>query len=213
MIGEVPSGSPRLACPSFRVTTSGAVLVGGCRSASSPSPRASPPAVSSRLRGGYRVETDRELVGMGAANVAAGLSGGLAVSGSLSKTATADQAGSGSQITGLTAAAFTMIVIVAFTWVFTDLPQAVLSAIVVAAVWGLIDVVGAASLSAGPPGRLPRGCGRCWRCRAVRTAARARHRHCDITAGDRVPVVATTYGRARQDRRREGCVGQTAPPP
>jgi anti-anti-sigma factor len=33
-----------------------------------------------------------------------------------------------------------MIVLVAFTWVFTDLPQAVLSAIVVAAVWNLIDV-------------------------------------------------------------------------
>ena len=92
-------------------------------------------------RGGYRVETDRELVGMGAANVAAGLSGGLAVAGSLSKTATADQAGSGSQITGLMAASvLTMIVLVAFTWVFTDLPQAVLSAIVVAAVWSLIDV-------------------------------------------------------------------------
>ena len=77
---------------------------------------------------------------MGAANIAAGLSGGLAVAGSLSKTATADQAGSGSQITGLTAAGFTVIVLAAFTWVFTDLPQAVLSAIVVAAVWGLIDV-------------------------------------------------------------------------
>ncbi len=140
MIGEVPSGLPPIGLPFIPRDDIGAVLVGGM---SVGLVALAEGLAASRLfatRGGYRVDTDRELVGMGAANVAAGLSGGLAVAGSLSKTATADQAGSRSQITGLTAAAFTMIVLVAFTWVFTDLPQAVLSAIVVAAVWGLIDV-------------------------------------------------------------------------
>lgn len=140
MIGEVPSGLPPLGLPFIPRNDVGPVLVGGM---SLGLVALAEGLAASRLfatRGGYRVETDRELVGMGAANVAAGLSGGLAVAGSLSKTATADRAGSGSQITGLTAAALTMIVIVAFTWVFTDLPQAVLSAIVVAAVWSLIDV-------------------------------------------------------------------------
>ena len=140
MIGEVPSGLPPLGLPFIPRNDVGPVLVGGM---SLGLVALAEGLAASRLfatRGGYRVETDRELVGMGAANVAAGLSGGLAVAGSLSKTATADQARSGSQITGLTAAAFTMIVLVAFTWVFTDLPQAVLSAIVVAAVWSLIDV-------------------------------------------------------------------------
>ena len=140
MIGEVPAGLPPLGLPFIPRNDIGAVLVGGM---SLGLVALAEGLAASRLfatRGGYRVETDRELVGMGAANVAAGLSGGLAVAGSLSTTATADQAGSGSQITGLTAAAFTMIVLVSFTWVFTDLPRAVLSAIVVAAVWGLIDV-------------------------------------------------------------------------
>ena len=140
MIGEVPSGLPALSLPFIPRDDVGPVLVGGM---SLGLVALAEGLAASRLfatRGGYRVDTDRELVGMGAANVAAGLSGGLAVAGSLSKTATADQAGSGSQITGLTAAALTTIVLVAFTWVFTDLPQAVLSAIVVAAVWGLIDV-------------------------------------------------------------------------
>ena len=77
---------------------------------------------------------------MGAANVAAGLSGGLGVAGSLSKTAAAAQAGSRSQVTGLTSAGLVVVVLVAFTWFFTDLPRAVLAAIVVAAVWGLMDV-------------------------------------------------------------------------
>ena len=140
MIGEVPSGIPPLGLPLIPRNDVAAVVVGGM---SLGLVALAEGLAATRLfatRGGYRVETDRELVGMGAANVAAGLSGGLAVAGSLSKTATADQAGSGSQITGLTAGVFTMIVLVAFTWVFVDLPRAVLSAIVVAAVWGLIDV-------------------------------------------------------------------------
>jgi high affinity sulfate transporter 1 len=140
MIGEVPSGLPPLDLPFIPRDDVGAVAVGGM---SLGLVALAEGLASSRLfatRGGYRVETDRELVGMGAANVAAGLSGGLAVAGSLSKTATADQAGSTSQITGVAASVVTMIVLVAFTWVFTDLPQAVLSAIVVAAVWSLIDV-------------------------------------------------------------------------
>jgi predicted SnoaL-like aldol condensation-catalyzing enzyme/anti-anti-sigma regulatory factor len=91
-------------------------------------------------RGGYRVETERELVGMGASNVAAGLSGGLAVAGSLSKTAAAAQGGSRSQVSGMTAAGIVVIVLLAFTWLFEELPQSVLSAIVIAAVWGLMDV-------------------------------------------------------------------------
>ncbi len=140
MIGEVPSGIPPLGLPFIPLDDLGAVVVGGMSLGLVALAEGISATRLFATRGGYRVETDRELVGMGAANVAAGLSGGLGVAGSLSKTATADQAGSGSQITGLTAAVFTMIVLVAFTWMFTDLPKAVLSAIVVAAVWGLIDV-------------------------------------------------------------------------
>ena len=140
MIGEVPSGIPLLGLPLIPRDDIAAVVVGGM---SLGLVALAEGLAATRLfatRGGYRLETDRELVGMGAANVAAGLSGGLAVAGSLSKTAMADQAGSRSQITGLTAGALTLVVLLAFTWVFTDLPQAVLSAIVVAAVWGLIDM-------------------------------------------------------------------------
>ena len=77
---------------------------------------------------------------MGAANVAAGLSGGLAVAGSLSKTAAAAQAGSRSQVTGVTSALLVVVVLVAFTSFFTDLPRCVLSAIVIKAVWRFMDV-------------------------------------------------------------------------
>jgi SulP family sulfate permease len=140
LIGDVPAGLPPLGLSLIPRDDLGEVIVGG---ASLALVALAEGLAASRLfatRGGYRVETERELVGMGAANIAAGLSGGLAVAGSLSKTAAAEQAGGRTQVTGLASAAIVVVVLLAFTWVFEDLPQAVLSAIVVAAVWSLMDV-------------------------------------------------------------------------
>jgi SulP family sulfate permease len=140
VVGDVPAGLPPIGLPLIPRHQFGAVVVGG---ASLALVALAEGLAATRLfatRGGYRVETERELVGMGAANIAAGLSGGLAVAGSLSKTAAAEGAGGRSQVTGLAAAAIVIAVLVAFTWFFTELPLAVLSAIVVAAVWGLMDV-------------------------------------------------------------------------
>lgn len=140
MIGDVPSGLPPIGLPIIPRDDLGGVVVGGVSLALVALAEG---LAASRLfatRGGYRVETEGELIGMGAANIAAGLSGGLAVAGSLSKTAAADQAGSRSQVTGLAAAAITLVVLIALTGVLTELPQAVLSAIVIAAVWGLMDL-------------------------------------------------------------------------
>lgn len=139
-IGEVPAGLPPFGLPLVPREDLAAVVVGG---ASLALVALAEGLAATRLfatRGGYRVETERELLGMGAANLGAGLTGGLGVAGSLSKTAAAEHAGSTSQVSGLTAAGLVLVVLLAFTWIFEDLPQAVLSAIVVAAVWGLMDV-------------------------------------------------------------------------
>jgi high affinity sulfate transporter 1 len=140
VIGNVPAGLPPLGLPLVPRDDLGAVLVGGVSLALVALAEGLAATRLFATRGGYRVETERELVGMGASNVAAGLSGGLSVTGSLSKTAAAEQAGSRSQVSGITAAGIVVIVLIVFTWFFEDLPQAVLSAIVVAAVWGLMDV-------------------------------------------------------------------------
>ncbi len=140
VIGDVPGGLPPLGLPLIPRDDLGAVVVGGVSLALVALAEGLAATRLFATRGGYRVETERELVGMGASNVAAGFSGGLAVAGSLSKTAAAEQAGSKSQISGITAAGIVVIVLIAFTWFFEDLPQSVLSAIVVAAVWGLMDV-------------------------------------------------------------------------
>ncbi len=140
MIGDVPGGLPPLGIPNVPRDDLAAVVVGGASLALVAMAEGLAATRLFATRGGYRVETEYELVGMGASNIGAGLSGGLGVAGSLSKTAAADQAGSTSQVTGLSAAAVVCVVLAAFTWFFTDLPQAALSAIVIAAVWGLMDV-------------------------------------------------------------------------
>lgn len=91
---------------------------------------------------GYQVDANQEMIGLGAANLGAGLSGGFVVDGSLSKTAAGVGAGQKTQMTSIITAIFVLITIVALTWLFEPLPEAVLGAIVIHAVWKLIDFSG-----------------------------------------------------------------------
>ena len=141
-VGEVPAGLPPLGLPLISRHDYAAVAFAGFSLALVAVAEGLAAARLFAEQEGYRVETERELIGVGASNIAAGLSSGMAVAGSLSKTATADRAGATSQITGLVSAVLVVIVLLRFTWFFTDLPRAVLGAIVVAAVWGLMDVAG-----------------------------------------------------------------------
>src|SRR4029078_10562144 len=71
---------------------------------------------------------------------AAGVAGGWWFSASLSETAVNAEAGARSQLSGLLAAALTIVALLLLTGLFADLPQATLAAVVIAAVIGLIDV-------------------------------------------------------------------------
>src|SRR6202012_3652311 len=88
----------------------------------------------------YDVDANRELLGLGTANLAAGLSSGMVVNGSLSKTAVNGSAGASSQISGLVVAAMTILTLLLLTGLFEKLPEPTLAAIVVAAVVELVDV-------------------------------------------------------------------------
>jgi sulfate permease, SulP family len=88
----------------------------------------------------YEIDTNRELLGLGAANVASGLASGMVVNGSLSKTAVNGSAGARSQISGLVCAALTVLTLLLLTSLFEDLPEATLAAVVIAAVIELVDV-------------------------------------------------------------------------
>ena len=140
VVGEVPAGLPSLGLPDFPLADLGPVVTGGALIALVAAAEGLSAARLFALRGKYDVDSNQELLGAGVANVAAGLSGGISVAGSLSKTAAAERAGSRSQVTGLIAAGVVVGVLLFLTSALADLPLAVLSAVVINAVWGLMDV-------------------------------------------------------------------------
>lgn len=89
-------------------------------------------------------DPNREFVAQGAANVAAGLSGGLPVGGSFSRSALGHLAGARTRM----AAVFTSVTVVAllpFVGLLAPMPLAALSGVVIAAVLSLVDIVGLGS--------------------------------------------------------------------
>jgi high affinity sulfate transporter 1 len=140
VVGAVPAGFPLPSLPSVPPTELGMVLVYGGALALVGLAEGLSAARLFAVKGGYRVDPDQELVAAGAANLASGLFGGMGVAGSLSKTAAAAGAGARTQVAGIATAIAALVVIVAIAPTLSALPYAVLSAIVVRAVWNLMDV-------------------------------------------------------------------------
>ena len=91
-------------------------------------------------RNRYEVDSNRELFGLGLANIGSGLVGGYPVTGGFSRTAVNAEAGARTKLAGVVTAALVALVIVAFTPLFRLLPAATLGAIVLVAVAKLVDV-------------------------------------------------------------------------
>jgi sulfate permease, SulP family len=88
----------------------------------------------------YEIDADQELVALGAANLSAGLFGGFTVDASLSQSATGEAAGTRSQLSSIATAGLILATAVLLAPLFKNLPNAVLGAIVIAAVLGLMDL-------------------------------------------------------------------------
>ncbi|WP_370185374.1 SulP family inorganic anion transporter [Rhodococcus wratislaviensis] len=91
-------------------------------------------------KAGYQIDANRELYGLGAANLGSGLFSGMVVNGSLSKTAVNGSAGARTQVSGLVVAALTTVTLLFLTGLFEKLPEATLAAVVIAAVIELVDI-------------------------------------------------------------------------
>lgn len=88
---------------------------------------------------GYSVNTNQEMIALGAANIGAGLSQGFVVDGGVSKSAASEEAGANSQLVSLITAALVLVTVLFLTPLFYNLPEATLGAIVIHAVWHLIS--------------------------------------------------------------------------
>ncbi|MFN8168049.1 MAG: SulP family inorganic anion transporter [Candidatus Nanopelagicales bacterium] len=91
-------------------------------------------------KAGYDIDPNQELLALGAANVGSGLTSGMVVNGSLSKTAVNGSAGARSQLSGVTVAILVVITLLFLTGLFENLPEATLAAVVIAAVIELVNI-------------------------------------------------------------------------
>jgi sulfate permease, SulP family len=140
IVGHIPRGLPSLGIPDapfsdyVKLLSSGIgiMLIGFAEGLGA--------AKTYAAREGYEIDADRELVGLGAANVAAGLSSGMVVNGSLSKTAANGGAGARSQLSALVVGVMTILTLLLLTGLFGKLPEATLAAVVIAALIELVDI-------------------------------------------------------------------------
>jgi len=96
------------------------------------------PARNFAAKHSYTIRPNQELIGLGAANVGAGLFQGFSIGSSLSKSAANDRAGAQSPMALIVCAGMTIIVALFFTPFFGPLPETVLAAVVVVAVLGMM---------------------------------------------------------------------------
>ena len=140
IVGDVPRGLPELFVPSFEMDTLQSLipatltiaLVGFMESI------AVAKVYASRHR--YEVDANKELIGLGLANFFGAFFRAYPTTGGFSRTAVNDQAGAKTTLAGLFSAVVIALTLLFLTPLFYFMPKAVLAAIVMVAVFGLIDI-------------------------------------------------------------------------
>jgi high affinity sulfate transporter 1 len=140
VVSTLPQGLPALRLPNvalqdLRDMLSGSIAVALVAFADS--------SVLSRVysqRGGYAVDSNKELISLGIANLATGLFQGFSVSASASRTPVAEQAGAKTQVTGLVGALLVTLLLYFAPTLLKSLPHAALSAVVICACLGQIQI-------------------------------------------------------------------------
>ena len=146
LVGVLPKGFPPLTIPDVRVSDLGLLFAGALGIAVVSLADTISTASAFAARTGQEVDGNGEMIGIGVANLAAGLFQGFPVSTSGSRTAVAERAGAKSQLTGVTGAAVIILMIVLVPGLFRNLPQPALAAVVITASLSLADIPGTVRL-------------------------------------------------------------------
>ena len=136
--GNVPTGLFSIGLPGVGWSETTALLVGALSVVFVGYSESLAAARSMARRHRYEIDTNQELIAQGAACAAAGMVGGFASDGSLSKTSVADTAGQRTQVAALINAALVLLTMLFLAGLFETLPAATLGAIVIDAMIGLI---------------------------------------------------------------------------
>src|SRR6266581_2136894 len=146
LVGVLPRGFPPLTIPSVRLSDLGPLFAGALGIALVSLADTISTASAFAARTGQQVHGNGEMIGIGAANLAAGLFQGFPVSTSGSRTAVAERSGAKTQLTGVTGAALIILMLVLVPGLFRNLPQPALAAVVITASMSLADIPGTARL-------------------------------------------------------------------
>jgi high affinity sulfate transporter 1 len=146
VIGTLPEGLPSFTIPIVSFQDLALLLAGAMGISLVALADTISTATSFAERQDEEVDGDREMIGIGTSNIAAGLFQGFPVSTSASRTAVAEQAGARTQLTGLVGAGMIALMLVFLPSLLADLPQPALGAIVIAAALALADIRGTARL-------------------------------------------------------------------
>lgn len=140
IVGEVPKGLPTLSFPIMNIEAIGALLpialtisfIGFMESI------AMAKAIATKEK--YKVVPNQELVGLGVANIGGSFFSAYPVTGGFSRSAVNYQAGARTPLASMITAIIIILTLLFFTGLFYYLPNAVLAAIIMVAVYGLIDI-------------------------------------------------------------------------
>jgi high affinity sulfate transporter 1 len=141
-VGVLPEGFPPFTLPGVGWSDVPPLLAGALAIAVVALADTMSTASAFAARKGERVQGNQEMIGIGAANIAAGFFQGFPVSTSGSRTAVAEQAGSRSQVTGIVGAAVITVVLLFANSLMQYVPQPTLGAIVITAALSLTDIPG-----------------------------------------------------------------------
>jgi high affinity sulfate transporter 1 len=142
LVGVLPKGFPPLTIPEIQRGDI-ALLIGGALGIATISLADTISTASAfAARAGEEVHGNQEMVGIGVANLAAGLFQGFPVSTSGSRTAVAERSGAKTQLTGVVGALLIIVMIVFVPGLLRNLPQPALAAVVITASLSLADVPG-----------------------------------------------------------------------
>lgn len=140
VVGALPSGLPSIVVPELARSDIAPIAVGSLTVALVALTDTSLLSRAFAARRGQRVDPDRELIALGAANLATGLAQGFGVSGSSSRTPVAIASGARTQLTNVIAAVTIAVLLIAVPGALSLLPTATLAAVVIAAVSELFEV-------------------------------------------------------------------------
>jgi high affinity sulfate transporter 1 len=146
LVGVLPKGFPPLSLPDVRLADLGPLFAGALGIAVVSLADTISTASAFAARTGQEVHGNGEMIGIGVANLAAGLFQGFPVSTSGSRTAVAERSGAKTQLTGVTGAAVIIVMILLVPGLFRNLPQPALAAVVITASLSLADIPGTVRL-------------------------------------------------------------------